>query len=286
MKTRTLAVVAASLLALSACKEDKTAETAPAASAPVAALSTQDQKVSYILGMNIGKQFKANGVPLDQTSFLDGIKTSSDGGEPKLSQEEIQKTMMAFQKDMEAKQAEAEKKQKADMELAATKNKDDGAKFLAENGKKTGVTTTASGLQYEVIKAGTGPKPAATDTVTVHYVGTLLDGKEFDSSVKRNEPATFALNAVIPGWVEALQLMPEGSKWKIVLPPELAYGPGGTGGDIGPNATLVFEVELLKVGAEAPAAIPAPEAQPGIVEPVDQVKPVEQAAPQEAAPAK
>ena len=263
MKTRTMAVVAASLLALAACKEDKAAAPAPVAAAPVAALATQEQKVSYILGMNIGRQFKANSVPLDTTSFIDGVKTGSDGSEPKLKQEEIQATMMAFQKDMEKKQAEAEAAQKATMEAAATKNKEDGAKFLAENGKKAGVTTTASGLQYEVLKEGTGPKPKATDTVTVHYVGTLLDGKEFDSSIKRNEPATFALNAVIPGWVEALQLMPEGSKWKVYLPSELAYGPGGTGGDIGPNATLVFEVELIKVGAEAPA----PEAAPAAVEP-------------------
>ena len=261
MKTRTMAVVAASLLALAACKEDKAAP-APAVTAPAAGLATQEQKVSYILGMNIGRQFKANNVPLDQTSFIEGVKTGSDGSEPKLQQEEIQQTMMEFQKDMEKKQAEAEAKQKADMEAAATKNKDEGAKFLAENGKKTGVTTTASGLQYEVLKEGTGPKPKVTDTVTVNYVGTLLDGKEFDSSIKRNEPATFALNAVIPGWVEALQLMPEGSKWKVYLPSDLAYGSGGTGGDIGPNATLVFEIELTKIGAEAPAAEAVPAIEP------------------------
>lgn len=254
MKTRTLAVVAASLLALSACKEDKAA--APAATtASTAALATQEQKVSYILGMNIGRQFKANNVPLDQASFLDGIKTASEGAEPKLSQEDIQKTMMTFQQEMEKKQAEAEQKQKAEMEAAATKNKEDGTKFLAENGKRQGVVTMTSGLQYEVLKEGTGAKPKATDTVTVHYVGTLIDGTEFDSSIKRNEPATFALNAVIPGWIEALQLMQEGAKWKIFLPPELGYGPGGTGGAIGPNATLIFEVELLKVGGE-PAVQP------------------------------
>jgi FKBP-type peptidyl-prolyl cis-trans isomerase len=258
-----MAVVAVSLFALAACKEDKAAP-APEATAPAAGLATQEQKVSYILGMNIGRQFKANSVPLDQTSFLEGVKTGSDGGEPKLQQEEIQKTMMEFQQSMEKKQAEAEAKQKADMEAAATKNKDDGAKFLAENAKKTGVTTTASGLQYEVLKEGTGPKPKVTDTVTVNYVGTLLDGKEFDSSIKRNEPATFALNAVIPGWVEALQLMPEGSKWKVYLPSELAYGPGGTGGDIGPNATLVFEIELTKVGAETPAAAAIEPASPAV----------------------
>ena len=261
MKTRTLAVVAASLLALSACKDDKApAANAPAESKPAAAageLATQEQKVSYILGMNIGSQFKANQVPLDQTSFLAGIKTSVDGSEPKLSKEQIQETMMAFQAEMQKKQEEAQKKQQAEMEAAASKNKQEGEKFLADNKARAGVVTTASGLQYEVLTEGKGAKPKATDTVTVHYRGTLVDGSEFDSSYSRNEPATFALNAVIPGWIEALQLMPEGSKWKIYLPSDLGYGAGGTGGKIGPNATLVFEVELLKVEAPQPAVEPA-----------------------------
>ena len=256
-QTRTLVVVAASLLALSACKEDKPA--APAAPA-AGSLTTQEQKVSYILGMNIGGQFKANQVPLDQTSFVAGIKTATDGSEPKLTKEQIQETMQAFQTEMQKKHEEAEKTQKAEQDKQAETNKQAGEKFLADNKAKPGVTTTASGLQYEVLTAGKGPKPKETDTVTVHYRGTLIDGTEFDSSYKRNEPATFALNAVIPGWIEALQLMPEGSKWKIVLPSDLAYGPGGTGGPIGPNATLIFEVELLKASAPAepaPAAAPA-----------------------------
>ncbi|MBM3992528.1 MAG: hypothetical protein FJ298_16235, partial [Planctomycetes bacterium] len=199
MKTRTLAVVAASLLALSACKEEKAA--APAAAdgkSTAGAMTTQDQKVSYILGMNIGSQFKANNVPLDQASFADGVKTAVDGSEPKLSKEEIQQTMQAFQAEMMKKQEEAEKAQQAALEAAAQKNKEDGAKFLAENGKKTGVITTASGVQYEVLTEGKGDKPKASDTVVVHYKGTLLDGKEFDSSYARNEPATFAVDAVIP----------------------------------------------------------------------------------------
>jgi len=265
MKTRTLAVVAVSLLALGACKEEKAAAPAagdkPAAAAATGAaatatseLGTQAQKVSYILGMNIGSQFKANQVPLDDTSFVAGLKTSIDGTEPKMTQEQIQETMKAFQAEMQAKQAEMEKKQQAENEAAAAKNKQDGAAFLAENGKKPGVITTASGLQYQILTEGKGPKPKETDTVTVDYVGTLIDGKEFDSSVKRGEPATFAVNAVIPGWIEALQLMPEGSKWKIFIPSELGYGAGGTGGDIGPNATLIFEVDLKKI--EAPGAAP------------------------------
>lgn len=254
MKTRTLAVVAASLLALSACKDDKATANAPAEAKPAAAtapaageLATQEQKVSYILGMNIGSQFKANQVPLDQASFVAGIQTATSGSEPKLSQEQIQQTMKSFQEEMMKKQAEAEKKQQAEMEAAAAKNKQEGDAFLAENGKKTGVITTASGLQYEVLTEGKGAKPKETDTVTVHYRGTLIDGSEFDSSYSRNEPATFAVNAVIPGWVEALQLMPEGSKWKIYIPSDLGYGAGGTGGKIGPNATLIFEVELQKI---------------------------------------
>ncbi len=252
MKTRTLIVVAASLLALNACKKEE--KPAAAAAAPAGALSTQEQKVSYILGMNIGSQFKSNNVPLDQASFVEGIKTATDGSEPKLSKEQIQETMKAFQADMQKKQEEAEVARKAEQDKLADKNKQDGEKFLAENKAKAGVTTTASGLQYEVITEGKGAKPKESDTVTVHYKGTLLDGTEFDSSYKRNEPATFALNAVIPGWIEALQLMPEGSKWKIVIPSDLAYGPGGTGGPIGPNATLIFEVELLKVGVPEAAA--------------------------------
>lgn len=291
MKTRTLSavVVAASLLALTACKEDKAATPAatPAAdAAPAAAaagpLATQDQKVSYILGMNIGRQFKSNEVPLDTDSFLSGIKDASTGAEPKISQDDIQKTMTAFQAQMEAKRADAEKKHKAEQEALAIKNKDDGAKFLETNKAKAGVKTTASGLQYEVIKEGTGAKPKLTDTVTVHYVGTLLGGKEFDSSIKRNEPATFPLNAVIPGWQEALQLMNEGSKYKVVIPSELAYGAGGTGGDIGPNAVLVFEVELLKIGAVEPPAEPAPTDGNGAApaptgQPANTAKPAEEA---------
>ncbi len=257
MKIRTLAIVAAGVLALTACKDDEKAEQKTAASMPAAAstggLATQEQKVSYILGMNIGGQFKANSVALDQPSFIEGIKTATDGSEPKLSKEQIQEVMTAFQTEMQKKQQEMEKKQKLDMEAKAAKNKKEGTEFLAENKKKAGVITTASGLQYQVLAEGKGAKPKKTDTVTVNYRGTLLDGTEFDSSYKRNEPATFPLNAVIPGWIEALQLMQVGSKWKVFIPSDLAYGAGGTGGTIGPDATLVFEVELVKIG-EPPVA--------------------------------
>ena len=242
MKIRTLAmatVAATSLMTLSACKDDKAAAPAADAAKPAAAASnmTQAQKVSYILGMNIGSQFKANQVPLDETSFVSGIKTAMDGSEPKLT------------KEMQKKMEEAQKAEQAKLEADSAKNKEEGDKFLAENGKKAGVITTKSGVQYEVLTEGKGEKPKATDTVTVDYVGTLIDGKEFDSSIKRGEPASFAVNAVIPGWTEALQLMPVGSKWRVVIPSDLAYGAGGTGGDIGPNATLIFEITLHKIGA-------------------------------------
>ena len=215
--------------------------------AGIKASSTQEEKVSYILGMNIGSQFKANNVILNREQFDAGIKTAMDGSEPRLTKEEIQQTMQAFQADMQKKQEDAAKTKNTETESAAIKNQTDGARFLAENAKRPGVITTPSGIQYEVLQQGIGQKPKITDTVTVNYTGTLIDGKEFDSSYKRNEPATFAVGAVIAGWVEILQLMPVGSKWKVAIPSELAYGAGGTGGDIGPNATLLFEVELLKI---------------------------------------
>ncbi len=268
MKIRTLAiatVAVTSVLALSACKDDKAAAASKDAAAPAATAAastmTQAQKVSYILGMNIGSQFKANQVTLDESSFVAGMKTAIDGSEPKLNKDEMQKAMALFQTEMQKKQEEAQKAEQAKLEAESKKNKEEGDKFLAENGKKAGVTTTKSGIQYEVLTEGKGEKPKETDTVTVDYVGTLIDGKEFDSSIKRGEPATFAVNAVIPGWQEVLQLMPIGSKWRVAIPSDLAYGAGGTGHEIGPNATLVFEITLHKIGE--------PEEQSKTVEPAD-----------------
>lgn len=269
MKKHTLALAIAGVLALTACKEDKAADAAnPVADKPAAeqtasakpvqagdvTLSSQAEKVSYILGLNIGGQFKANEIELEEKSFLAGVKAAIAEQDPAMSQEEIQATMTAFQQEMIKKHEEAEKKREAEAAEVGKKNQEEGAKFLAENGKRDGVKTTSSGLQYEIVEEGKGAKPTADDTVTVHYKGTLIDGTEFDSSFKRNEPATFAVNAVIPGWVEALQLMNEGSKYKLYIPSDLAYGPGGTGGEIGPNATLIFEVELIKVEKAAPIA--------------------------------
>ncbi|MBI5905975.1 MAG: FKBP-type peptidyl-prolyl cis-trans isomerase [Deltaproteobacteria bacterium] len=209
-----------------------------AADAP--ALQGEKEKLGYSIGMDIGGNLKRQAIEVDADALAKGFKDTYTGGKTLLTEEEGKQTILDFQKKMMAKQAEA-MKQKADT------NKADGEKFLAENGKKEGVKTLASGLQYKEITAGTGKSPKATDTVTTHYKGTLIDGTEFDSSYKRGEPATFPVSGVIPGWTEALQLMKEGSKWQLFIPSSLAYGERGAGRDIGPNATLVFEVELISV---------------------------------------
>lgn len=231
----------------------KAAAKSPAKSA--SPYKTEQQKVSYVIGLNVAgnlTQLKTQGeFAVDVDAVVQGLKDGMAGTEPKMTREEIGATMQAFQQKMEAKQKEKMAAHEADMKKQADKNKKDGEAYLAANAKKKGVKTTKSGLQYRVIQEGKGPKPKDTDTVTVNYRGTLIDGKEFDSSYKRGEPATFAVNAVIPGWTEALQLMPEGSKWELVLPSDLAYGPGGTGAEIGPNAVLIFEVELLKAKADS-----------------------------------
>lgn len=203
-------------------------------------LNSLKDKVSYGIGLNIGKDFKEQEIDVDVNLLSRGIKDSLAGSEPALSEEQMREAFEAFQKEIVAKQ---EAKSKA----AAEKNLKDGEAFMAENGKKEGVVTLPSGLQYKVIEEGSGKTPAASDTVTVNYRGTLIDGSEFDSSYKRGEPATFPVGGVIPGWTEALQLMKEGAKWQVVIPSNLAYGERGAMPVIGPNSTLVFEVELIKV---------------------------------------
>ncbi len=205
-----------------------------------APLKTEKDKVSYSIGLDFGKNMKRQSIDLNLDLLLRGIKDGISGVTPALTDAEIQEVMTAFQKEMMAKMAD---KAKVDGE----KNKKEGEAFLAENKKKPGVVTLPSGLQYKILKDGTGKSPKATDTVTTNYRGTLIDGKEFDSSYKRGEPATFPLNRVIPGWTEALQHMKIGSKWELYVPANLAYGENGAGQDIGPNATLIFEVELLGV---------------------------------------
>ena len=205
-----------------------------------AVLKNQKDKVSYGIGMNIGKSLKKDAVDVDIDLLVKGLKDSLSGGQTLMSDEEYRATLTAFQKEMMEKQAEAAK-------ALAEKNKKEGEMFLAENGKKEGVVTLPSGLQYKVMKSGTGKTPKSGDTVETHYRGTLIDGTEFDSSYKRGQTATFPVDGVIPGWTEALQKMKEGDKWQLFVPSNLAYGERGAGRDIGPNATLIFEVELIAV---------------------------------------
>ena len=203
-------------------------------------LKTPRDKISYIIGVQIGSQLKGDSMDVDPGLVGRGIQDAIAGNKLLLGDQEAREIMNAFQKEQAARQTAEKKKQ-------GEKNKKEGDAFLAENKKKEGVKTLASGLQYKVLKEGTGKTPKATDTVVTHYKGTLIDGKEFDSSYRRGEPATFQVTGIIPGWTEALQLMKEGSKWQLFVPPQLAYAERGAGNQIGPNATLIFEVELLTV---------------------------------------
>ena len=203
-------------------------------------LKTDKEKISYSIGMEIGGNLKRGSVEVDPDLLAKGLKDSYGGGKTILTEDQARQAIADFQKTLMAKQAET-------MQKLSEKNKADGEKFLAENGKKEGVKTLPSGLQYKEIAPGTGKSPKTTDTVTTHYKGTLIDGTEFDSSHKRGEPATFPVSGVISGWTEALQLMKEGAKWQLFVPSNLAYGERGAGREIGPNATLIFEVELISV---------------------------------------
>jgi FKBP-type peptidyl-prolyl cis-trans isomerase FklB len=209
-------------------------------------LTTPKQRTSYSLGANIGGNLKRQVADLDlDAKMLAAGVADALAGKSALSETEIEEALGAFQKEMQDK---AQARQKAEGEANARK----GEAFLAANAKKDGVKTTASGLQYKVLKTGTGKSPKATDIVKVHYHGTLIDGTVFDSSVQRGEPVSFPVEGVIPGWVEALQLMKEGDKWQLVIPAKLAYGEQGAGGPIGPNSTLIFEVELLTIESNPP----------------------------------
>lgn len=204
-------------------------------------LESDMQKQSYAIGMDIGESLKNTSMEIDKAALDAGIAAVLDkDSKPLMTKEEAGKVRAAFFKGQQQKAM-------AERQAAAGKNKEAGEKFLAENARKDGVKTTASGLQYKVIKEGTGPKPAATDRVTVNYEGTLIDGTVFDSSYKRGKPVTFPLNQVIKGWTEGLQLMSEGSKYKLFIPSDLAYGARGAGNRIGPDETLIFTVELLGI---------------------------------------
>ncbi len=199
-------------------------------------------RISYALGLSMGNNFRASGISeINVQDFADGVAAVFYGSQPKMTYDEAKAEIQAYF-------AELEKKQRAAADELGRQNLEIGKKYLEENGKRVEVKTTASGLQYEVLKEGDGPMPKAEDQVEVHYTGKLIDGTVFDSSVDRGVPATFGVTQVIPGWVEALQMMKAGSKWRLFIPSNLAYGPNGApGSPIGPNATLIFDVELLKV---------------------------------------
>jgi FKBP-type peptidyl-prolyl cis-trans isomerase FklB len=207
------------------------------------ALTTQKQKASYALGMKIGNDLKRQGVgaSVDSAITARGLKDALAGSKLLLTEDQEKAALTQLQTEVHAAQ---EAKAKA----ASGPARKAGEAFLAENKSKEGVVTLPSGMQYKILTAGTGPKPTTSDTVTCNYRGTLISGKEFDSSYKRGQPASFPVSGVIKGWTEALQLMPVGSKWQLFIPPDLAYGDRGAGADIGPGETLIFEVELISIG--------------------------------------
>jgi FKBP-type peptidyl-prolyl cis-trans isomerase FkpA len=259
-RTATISVLAASLLfAIAACKpldkdaasKDKDAEAATEDGTKIAGLKDDKEKASYMIGMQIGQSLKPIKDEVDLNTVMKAVRTTLDDGKLLMTEEQAMQVAQEFG-------ARVQEKKMKEAEALGKKNLADGEKFLAENAKKPGVKTTPSGLQYQVMTEGKGPKPTAEDTVRVHYKGTLLDGKTFDSSIDRGEPVVFALSQVVPGWQEGLQLMPVGSKYKLWVPAKLGYGEQGTpGGPIAGNATLVFEVELLEIvkpGAESAPA--------------------------------
>lgn len=242
-----------SVFALQACTQpandagESEATDSAATSSGAVSLDTSEKRLSYGIAYGLGQRMVTDSVPIEEASFALGLKDSLAGAEPRLSQEEIQAEMQAFQ-------TEAAAKAQAAQAAMGEENKSKGEAFLAENAKKEGVTVTETGLQYEVLTAGEGAKPGADDTVEVHYRGTLIDGTEFDSSYSRGQTVKFGVTQVIPGWTEALQLMSVGSKYKLAIPSDLAYGPGGAGGGlIGPNSTLLFDVELVSIPSQEQA---------------------------------
>ena len=226
-----LAAISLLLLMLAGCAAAKEKRQKPV---------SRDDRISYGIGVEMGKNFRNQGVPINPDYLAQGLRDSQAGVPSLLTDEEFKEAMMALRQELEAKQ-------KARLDELGRKNQEDNAVFFADNGKKKGVVTLPSGLQYQVLLEGTGKKPGPEDTVTVHYTGTLLNGQEFDSSHKRGQPATFPVGGVISGWVEGLQLMKEGGKMKLFIPPKLGYGENGAGPMIGPHAALIFEVELLKI---------------------------------------
>ena len=205
-------------------------------------LDTPEKRLSYGIALRMGERMAADGMTMDVDAYAMGMRDAFDGAEPRLSEEEITAEMMAFQEKMQAERD-------GEQATVAAGNSEAGAAFLAENAQRDGVTVTESGLQYEVVVAGSGASPGVDDQVEVHYRGTLIDGTVFDSSYDRGQTVTFGVTQVIAGWTEALQLMQEGATYKLYIPSDLAYGAGGAGQTIGPNATLIFDVELVAIVA-------------------------------------
>lgn len=204
-------------------------------------LATDKEKVSYLVGYQMGSQLQQQGFEIDIQALSLAIQDAMSGKNMRLSEDQAREVMQRQQQQLMEKQ-----QKQAEMNAAESKA------YLAANKEKEGVITLDNGLQYKVITEGSGKQPKETDTVTVHYRGTLVDGTEFDSSISRGQPATFPVNRVIPGWTQVLQLMQEGDKWQVTIPPELAYGERGAGPQIGPNSTLIFDIELIKVNAPSP----------------------------------
>lgn len=245
MKKTLLVGALAGSLVLTACNKQETAS----AEAAAPTMETIIEKVSYGIGLNLAKNFTAQKLDVNMDALKLGLADGTSGAEPKLDEKTIMEAMQTFQQEQIAKQT-------AERSALEETNKTSGAEYLAANGAKEGVVTTESGLQYTVVtKVEDGVSPTAADTVVVHYRGTLINGEEFDSSYSRNQPATFGVGQVIPGWTEALQLMKVGEKFNLVIPSELAYGASGAGPKIGPNSVLLFEVELLEIKADEEAAV-------------------------------
>ena len=213
--------------------------TAAKTAAPLT-LKTQKDKLSYAIGMNIGQSMKKDSLDIEPAIVERGLKDAISGAKPLMTDEEAKAVMTEIR-------AEMMKKKETEAQQAGQTNKAAGQQFLAANKAKPGVVTLPSGLQYKILKEGTGPKPTATDTVVCNYRGTLINGTEFDSSYKGGQPATFPVNGVIKGWTEVLQLMPVGSKWQVFVPSDLAYGERSPAPEIGPNSTLIFEIDLLSI---------------------------------------
>lgn len=214
---------------------------------------TKSEKLSYAIGLNLGNSFKSNDIQINSEMLAMAIRAIQENQTPAMTEEETRKVLTEFEEEMKAKMQRQQSAQLSDEDRAKlAANKARGKSWLEENKKRPGVTELPSGLQYEVVTQGTGPKPGLSSMVTTHYSGTLTDGKKFDSSYDRGQPAQFPVNGVIRGWTEALQLMNEGSKWKLYIPSDLAYGDPGMPPNIGPGETLVFEVELIKVEAGGP----------------------------------